>query len=206
MDDFKDAKLTYSKGSHKLVKWTCPDCNSEFIKPFKNALRSQRCKPCNNIARPKPDFSGKNNPFYGKQHSNEFIIRMTGEGNPRWLGGKEAYNKCLECGILLCGRNVEYCPKHWQIGPRNPMWTGEYSQEEREKLRNTPEYKIWAKAVKVRDNFTCQKCNTRGGILHSHHIKRFSQYPELRYEISNGITLCKECHIKEHSYKNDPPS
>ena len=39
-------------------------------------------------------------------------------------------------------------------------------------------------------------CGKRGGDLQAHHIKRFVDYIELRTDISNGLTLCKECHDK----------
>lgn len=62
-----------------------------------------------------------------------------------------------------------------------------------------PEYNAWAKAVKQRDNYTCRKCGcTDKKRLHSHHIKSWSIYVELRYDINNGLTLCIECHIDEH--------
>jgi 5-methylcytosine-specific restriction endonuclease McrA len=56
------------------------------------------------------------------------------------------------------------------------------------------EYKEWRKAVFKRDNWTCVACKIRGGILHADHIKMWSTHPHLRYEISNGQTLCKKCH------------
>lgn len=56
-----------------------------------------------------------------------------------------------------------------------------------------PEYKKWRKKVYSRDRYTCKMCGSKKQ-LQAHHIKRWSQYPTLRFIISNGITLCKICH------------
>jgi predicted restriction endonuclease len=58
-----------------------------------------------------------------------------------------------------------------------------------------PQYIKWRKAVYTRDNFCCQwpNCNFRSK-LNAHHIKKWSDYPGLRYNIDNGITLCYQHH------------
>ena len=61
-------------------------------------------------------------------------------------------------------------------------------------LRHSLEYRLWRTAVFVRDNYTCIWCGKRGGALNVDHIKSFSHYPELRFAIDNGRTLCVPCH------------
>lgn len=65
--------------------------------------------------------------------------------------------------------------------------------------RNMPEYIEWRRSVYQRDNYTCQKCGNKSD-LNAHHIKPWSGYPELRFDVNNGLTLCKDCHSLEHPH------
>jgi 5-methylcytosine-specific restriction endonuclease McrA len=76
--------------------------------------------------------------------------------------------------------------KHWN-------WKGGISPENA-RIRQSSEYKAWRTAVFERDKWTCQICNERGGQLEADHIQRFSEFPELRFVLANGRTLCKPCH------------
>lgn len=56
-------------------------------------------------------------------------------------------------------------------------------------------YKVWSKSVKCRDKWKCQlQSSDCCGKLEAHHIFNWTEYPELRYELSNGITLCHSHH------------
>lgn len=59
-------------------------------------------------------------------------------------------------------------------------------------------YEKWRKLVFDRDSFICCMCHQVGGKLQAHHIKEWSKYEELRYNIDNGVTLCVECHKSFH--------
>lgn len=86
-------------------------------------------------------------------------------------------------------------------GERNPNWQGG-KEPINNRVRKSLEYQLWRKKVLERDNFTCQnpKCKKRGGKLHADHIKPFALYPELRFVLENGRTLCIPCHHKTETY------
>ena len=72
-------------------------------------------------------------------------------------------------------------------------------------IRKSLEYRLWREAVFTRDNWTCVWCGTRSSkgnkvVLNADHIKPFAYYPELRFAIDNGRTLCVPCHKKTDTY------
>lgn len=88
-------------------------------------------------------------------------------------------------------------------GENNPRWKGDNVKHERTE-RNSPEYAEWRKSVFKRDNYICQCCGRKSMkgdsvTLIAHHIENWSTCIDKRYDINNGITFCKECHIKFHS-------
>lgn len=72
--------------------------------------------------------------------------------------------------------------------------------EDANKNRRSPAYKEWRKRVWLRDNFMCKIANPDcAGRIEVHHILGYTEYPELRYEINNGITLCHAHHPRKRA-------
>lgn len=88
-----------------------------------------------------------------------------------------------------------------QSGSKNGNWKGGITPFNRA-IRESFETRNWRKSVFERDDYTCVLCKKRGVVLNADHIKPFSLYPELRFEINNGRTLCVECHRKTPTWGN----
>jgi len=84
-------------------------------------------------------------------------------------------------------------------GENHHSWKGGITSMN-EKIRKSIEYKLWRDAVFKRDNYTCIWCGEKGGRIEADHIKPFSLYPELRFAIDNGRTLCSKCHETTDTY------
>jgi hypothetical protein len=87
---------------------------------------------------------------------------------------------------------------NWQkknYGVKSPYWIPDRSLIKVQDRINDPENKKWRTSVYKRDKYICKISNKDcNGILNAHHILPWRDYPELRYDINNGITLCKFHH------------
>jgi len=86
-------------------------------------------------------------------------------------------------------------------GNKNPAWKGGKTPINAIERHS---YKVddWRKAVFNRDGFRCQLCGNTGIFINAHHIKLWSEYPNERHKIDNGITVCQPCHYWIHSSRN----
>ena len=153
--------------------------------------------------------SGEKNHFYGKKHSQEALAKM-----------RKPHKKMTETTLLLLkGRGAgrvfstahrkKLSDTHLRNREKHPMWKGGITPLVRV-IRKCIETRLWRESVFKRDNYTCQMCYARGGILHADHMKAFSvifaenkitSYEIARnckelWDINNGRTLCKPCHKK----------
>ncbi len=110
--------------------------------------------------------------------------------------GKPAWNKGKKLPPLSeeCKEKISKALKGKYTGKLNSNWKNG-ATEKNKLLRMSFAFKEWRKKVFERDCYTCQMCGQVSGELHPHHIKKFADYPKLRFVVDNGVTLCKFCHI-----------
>lgn len=102
-------------------------------------------------------------------------------------------SRCKQCGIKKSTRR----------GEDHPRWNHNLTSEERIKKRSNSGASTWKKHVKERDGHACQGCASIKN-LHAHHILSYKKHKKLRAVLSNGVTLCRDCHIGFHRmYKGD---
>jgi len=170
-DRLKDGKYI-GTNSYEFSENLCKVCGNEYL--FATGNKNECCSlSCNTKYR---------NSIYKMAEETKKKISQTKTGVSIWSNEDK--------------KNMRYRSQNqfWK-GEGNPGWKGGV-QSGRQKIYNTPEYRDWRLSVYERDLFTCQECGERGGSLNAHHIKTFADYPELRFEVSNGITLCEDCHKK----------
>lgn len=87
------------------------------------------------------------------------------------------------------------------FGDKNPNWKGGISNRNPKVRKGS--WKKWRRKVLEKDNFICQICKKERGNLCVHHLQRWNEFPDRRFDIHNGITLCAECHHRLHTKPKD---
>lgn len=135
--------------------------------------------------------SGLNGENYSKHYKNGHPRGMIGKEN-KW--GHHSERSKIKISAYQQGIDIE-------------DWNG-YKQSLNRYLKGTAMYQIWRNAVFLKDNFTCKNpncefCKNKMGVyLHAHHKKPIKFFPELAFNIDNGITYCMEFHLKTGMHKN----
>lgn len=155
----------------------CAFCNKFFIRP-KNRTGKYCSSSCSN----------KVGYWKNKKRYPETIKKISESkiGSVPWNKGKTGFISPKK-GIENPSIRGE---KHWNWqGGKTPLSIS---------VRMSVQYNEWRKSVYARDNWTCQICNIKQKHPVAHHLLSFSEYPDKRFEINNGQTLCRSCHKKVH--------
>ena len=120
---------------------------------------------------------------FSEEHKKSMSTCRIGRKRPAWIGDK----------ISVSNK-----------GEKSHFWKGGVTSLNM-LIRVSARYKKWRTSVFKRDNYTCIWCGTKSGngkrvMLNADHIKSFSQFPELRFAVDNGRTLCVDCHYKTDNF------
>lgn len=105
---------------------------------------------------------------------------------------------CEQHKFVTCSK--ESCRNANKLKENNPNWRGGIAKSRKTEMSRKP-YKEWRRLVFERDGFKCVECKTQEGRLNADHILPWAAFPEIRYDVNNGRTLCEKCHRK--TYKDN---
>lgn len=179
---------------YKYRSKTARYCSVECFDKGRVTLVERKCNSCGETFRKSPSLIAIGG---GKYCSRQCYY----DSRPQFT------KECEVCGKVFVARRhgdteTKYCSTICmglgRRGENGPGWKGGVTPQTKI-MRSSSEYREWREGVYARDNWTCQDCGERGGILHAHHIFTFADFPEHQLEPWNGITLCKFCHAKQHT-------
>lgn len=180
----------------------CVDCGTPL-----SERRSKRCVPC--YLKNKEKVSRQNNPTYRPNNKCDNCGKKVTDASTRICmecirSNKEVYY-CKGCNTPWPPHRAKtvtgYCKKCY-TGERTRRWNPNLTPDQRAngKRAINPEYRDWKIQVHIKDDHTCLKCKKKGGRgIVAHHIHNWDRYPDLRYDVQNGATLCKKCHRRFHN-------
>lgn len=209
-----------SRACKPHVMMACHDCGTAIrLNPSRAARlkRSPLCKPCHqrhheasaNGTRLRVQTCDKCRLRFESAHHRRFCPSCS----PYQWDGKSPNTTCVACGNLFAKRpgskrktcSEECSRRNWAAqhrGARSRFWKGGVSSAET-LFRKTLEYRAWRTTVYQRDKRVCQLCKAHARPAVAHHILMFATHPDLRLEVSNGITLCAPCHNRIRQHEDD---
>ena len=157
----------------------CLFCNDQF--PFRESLK---VRGCGKIGSVKQKFCSIKcaNTFRNKSDDMRKSASKTNKGKVWSIESRKKMSISRTGKPVFANRGAHH---HWWKGGITP---------ENTKIRMSFDLREWRRAVYKRDNFTCQFCFLRGGVLHAHHQKPFVRFLKDRDNVANGVTLCRSCH------------
>lgn len=192
----------YSNNRQRRWKCIC-DCGNEAI-VVSSDLKKGHTQSCGCLQKEKASMT-RYIDLKGKTFGRLTVEKELNPTNNKrmWLCQCSCGNKSIVSTNALNRKNTRSCGciLKEMIGEKSPRYDKRKTNEERLKGRYMLGGKNavnWRKEIFVRDKYTCVVCGRLGGSLNAHHLDGWNWCKEKRFEISNGVTLCKVCHDGFH--------
>ena len=173
-----------SDSTRKYLELKCTECGTEYTQQeriYKVSKWKDRCPAHRKADKPKCDECGV--------HVSRGYTKCK---KCNGLSKRVDVKTCVDCGTDISRKAVNRC-----LSCHNKKQDKGLSKE-RVKFQNSSAWSAVRTACFTRDDYTCQVCNTRGGTLEAHHVKRYADSIEARLDLSNLLTLCYSCHKYAH--------
>lgn len=200
------------------IKWKCKcDCGN-----FKNvdgrSLRNGSTQSCGCIQRARQSELAieRNSKLKGKRFGQLKVTEIL---------SMDVYGRSYVTCICTCGESIKVrvdgllnghtkscgCYKSELMksrkGKNSPSYNFSITDEDRilKRTLNRDKLNSWRKNIFKRDDYKCVICG-QNGYLHAHHLDGYHWCKDKRYDLNNGVTLCKEHHYtfhKKYGYKNN---
>ncbi len=190
-----------TKGSHAIVECQCPNCGDTFKLKYHSVVERghTKCSSCRN--------GGMGNNIVGMVFDRLTVIERLNGSEVRvkcscgkteiTTAGQLISKKKKSCGCLAKEHMSEVGKKAGGSGHWN--WQGGKASG-RQKRSADAEHREWSTKVITRDNYICDNCKSDSGTKYAHHLDGYKDNPEKRYDLKNGVTLCKRCHLLFHAH------
>ncbi len=167
------------------IKSACPQCGKRFVR-YKQVHCSHKCS-------------------LESRGSLSVKLECTGCGKTfsrppsqiKWSKLRGANGKDFFCSNGCFGKSHR--------GSNHSKWIKDRSGVKliHKNIRGSVRMKEWQLSIIKRDNNTCQVCNSTTGKMIAHHIRRFHDFPKLRFLMKNGATVCIDCHELTKGHEED---
>jgi hypothetical protein len=192
---FTDDEFISVRSNHNFK---CLVCEHEWEATSQNVFKGTGCPKCAN-----------------KAHTKEELTQRLVDGGFNPLEEVVKADEKIKCECLVCGHQQLTSPVlmlkkvgYGCSGCATPKGADHYAYDQNISNETREEWKQkhhdhrvtkWSKQVKELADYTCDCCGVRGGVtLHSHHLESWNSNEELRFELTNGVCLCKDCHWDFH--------
>jgi hypothetical protein len=188
----------YSDSHHLRIQCRCGNQSQTTLR---GVLKSHQCLKCLGQSRRTPYLVIKENfrengctllsleSEYENAHSKMRYICVCGRESIIAINQFNKGRRCFDCGIEARSGILNH--NFGVLGPDHPAFRPNKSFSRRNNLTT------WRNSIIGRDKL-CLKCGERLK-LEAHHIYSWETCIELRFEISNGATLCHYHHKRFHS-------